>query len=440
MAQGLTLASRLPIDRQTVQKMSAVIALLSLITLVIAYFLLPNVTITLWNFIFLLALALAFFLVYLFLPFIYFHETFLMLGDLVYIATITYIATQAGSLGTLILFLYFVIIVADALKYPLAEYAVIVIFALQAAFFYVILFAPFPGQVKIGILALFSFSTISVAVFIWYFVYQVIYQQSMRFVLERKTDYLKTMNDHLKAVDQMRSSVLKVASHELQTPLAAVKNSLYLLQTSNFGKLNEKQLELLGLATNNNERLARLVQTLLDTTRIQGGDWKLELTHVSYNELINDIVKEYKPLYAAKKVKLTVEVPKEAIMIDADPHLLRIACKNLIDNALKYTPEGSVTISLKKDGKGPIFSVTDTGIGLSDEAKKHLFTQFNRSEEAIAISPDGYGIGLHFTRLIVRRHGGDVAVTSEKGKGSTFTINLPKKITVHHNKEEHNET
>lgn len=424
---------RLPVDKKIIQRMSAAIALVSLIVLTISFLFLPSARLTTQSFMFVGAAAVIFFILYVLLPTVYLHETFLMFGDAVFIAVITYFAAIAGQYGVLILFLYFVIIVADALKYPLSEYIFVVLVTLQAAFFYVILWAPFEPRVKVGILILFASSTISIATFTWYFVNQTIYERSMRYLLERKSKYLEDMNKHLQAVDSMRSNMLKVTSHEFQTPLAGIKNSLTLLHGNDFGKLTPKQLKLVEMAVQNNDRLSGLMRSLLDTSRIQNGNWKLNAVTLHIKDILADVVKGYEQQADSKKVHLEVKLTSTNPTIEGDAHLVQIACHNIVDNAIKYTQdEGHVTVELHDDDKYVSIVVADSGIGIDDETQKNLFAQFARGDKAIAASPDGYGIGLYYTKLIVDKHHGTIKVDSKPGKGAVFTLTFPKTKKTNH--------
>jgi signal transduction histidine kinase len=420
-------SSRLNIDSRLIQRMSAAIALVSLAVLVLAFSFLPGFSLSIQSAAFVIGLAVAFFVLYIVLPRIYLNETFLMIGDALFVGMITYFAVIAGQYGILILFLYFIIIVADALKYPLSEYVFVVLVTLQAAYLYVIVWAPFEARIKVGILILFTAATLSIAIFVWYFVYQTMYERSMRYLLERKSKYLQSMNDHLKAVDKMRASMLKVTSHEFQTPLAAIKNSLSLLNSHDFGKLTPKQLKLVQMAVQNNERLTLLMRNLLDTARIQSGDWKMIKSDVRFGELVDRLAKDYLATTAEMKIAFAIHIPKEPLLMRGDAHFLNIACHNIIDNAIKYTPEGgSVTVTVGSDKNNVFMKVADSGIGISEEMQKHLFAQFNRSEKAIETRPDGYGIGLYYCKLIVDKHKGKITVDSVEGKGTTFTLSFPK--------------
>lgn len=424
------LPNRLPIKRESIQRISATIAILSLVTLAATFYFLPGLNLSSTSFIVPLIAGLVFFILYLTLPYVYLNETFLMVADAVYIAIITYAAVLAGEYGILILFLYFVMIVADALKYPLSEYVIVVLVSAQAAFFYIMVGSPFPLEVRFGILILFLFSIGSVAVFVWHFVNQTVYERSMRYVLERRSKYLKTMNDHLKAVDSMRSTMLRVTSHEFQTPLSAIRSSLSVLRDHKLGDLSPDQLSYVQAAAANNERLQRMIRDLLDASRIESGYWQLQLKEIDVVAMTTELLDEYGLVCQRQGLALTYDQPKEPITLQADRNLLRIAYKNLLDNASKYTLEnGHITVSLTQTDSSIIFSVSDTGPGMDEKVISHLFSQFYRSDDAIAAEPNGFGIGLFHSRAIIRRHGGDITVKSQTGAkdhGSTFTITLPK--------------
>jgi len=397
--------------------MSGAVALLSLIALVISLAFLPGVQLTGTSLFLVILLGMVFFGLYILLPALYVNETL--------IALITYIASQVGQYGILILFLYFIIIAADALKYPLSEYVTVVLLTVQAAFFYILLWSPFSSEAKIGIMSLFLFCIISMGIFIWYFSNQILHEQSLRVILERKSKYLKAMNDHLTAVDHMRTNVLNVTSHEFQTPLSIINNSLSIIR-DDADNLTPTQLKYIKSASINNERIIHLVKDLLSTARMESGEWKLVLRRADVTKMIQDLADEYRTICESAKLTFHIDVPKEPLYLDIDQSLIRIACKNLLENATRYTkPGGSITVALHQTAAEVTISVADTGIGIDHQAMKHLFTQFSRSDQAILAQPDGFGIGLHYSRTIVRRHKGDITVTSTEGKGSTFVIHLP---------------
>ncbi|MEX1997317.1 MAG: ATP-binding protein [Candidatus Andersenbacteria bacterium] len=424
-------------DKQFVQRITGTVALLSFVTLVFSLYLL-SIDITSTGLLLSLIIGVGFFGLYVFLPKIYMNETILMASDIAYLVLITYIASHMGEYGIFVLFLYFVIIIADGLKYPISEYSAIVLFTTQAAFFYILLGTPFPLRVRLSILAIFTFSTIATAVFVWYFASQVLSERSLRSLMEKKSSYLKTMNEHLKAVDDMRETIMHVTSHEFQAPLTRIKYALEALRDSKICNMAPEQLRLLQVAASSNERLVHMIGNLLTAARFQSEQWQLHPQNLDLVSILQELIEEYQDILTSRQQRLVVNLPRQAVYARIDPDLILIAYKNLLDNASKYTKAGgTVTISLLVQPDEVLLSVQDTGMGIAPEDFSRLFSQFYRTDEAIIAKPEGFGIGLYFSREIVRHHEGDITVASEPGKGSTFTIHLPKKILLSYHKGIH---
>lgn len=412
-------------DRRIIQQITGAVSLLSLATLLLFFFLLP-VPISTVGLSIIGVASVGFFALYFVLPKLYFHETMLMVGDALYITLITYIASYLGEYGVFILFLYFVIIIADALKYPLSEYIIVVLFTVQAAFFYIMLGTPFEFNVRLGILALFSFSTLATAIFIWYFASQIVNERSLRSLMEKKSLYLKAMNDHLKAIDNMRQNIMQVTSHEFRTPLTRIKYSLEQLRDTKICDLKPDQLQLLQVAATSNSQLIGMINDLMAASSLPTTKSQLRLQKVDMVGLVRVLIDEYKDIIASREQKLVVNLPSGVLQANIDPAVIRIAYKNLLDNATQYTPAGgTITASVEVGDKDVLLSIQDTGIGIPQADMPHIFSQFYRTDNAILKKPDGFGIGLYFSRQIVRYHKGDITVTSKEGEGSTFTIRLP---------------
>lgn len=415
-------------DPRVVQQISGAISLISLVTLLLFFALLP-IPISRFELIMMGVAGFAFFSLYFILPRIYFSETLLMVGDALYIIMITYIANYLEEYGVFILFLYFVIIIADALKYPASEYWTVVLFTIQVAFFYILLGTPFPPQVRLAILTIFSFSALSTTMFIWYFTSQIINERSLRSLIEKKSAYFKTMNEHLKAVDHMRQNIMQVASHEFRTPLTRVRYALDQLKTSQHLDLKPAQLQLLQVATTANQQLISMINDLMTASRLMVPRTQLHQQQLDLVHLIKQVLDAYHNLLVSRKQTLTVQLPTQPVHAFIDQSVISVAFKNLLDNASKYTPAGgTIAVSLKLTKQEINVSVQDTGIGISKAEIPQLFSQFYRTSQAILTKPDGFGMGLHLSQQIIHNHQGVITVTSEQGKGSTFVIHLPIKI------------
>jgi signal transduction histidine kinase len=217
---------------------------------------------------------------------------------------------------------------------------------------------------------------------------------------------------------------------------------LVLLASTKISELTPKQLELLEIAASNNKRLVGLVKEMLNVARIQSGQWSLTIAQADLTAMVTELIAIYRPIAEQKQLNLTVQLPQTPLTIYGDKNLLRIVLKNILDNATKYTPSGgAVRVVLGVNANEIYYCVQDNGIGIPQELQSKVFEEFFRTKEAIQQRPDGYGIGLHFSKLIVERHQGTIEVASEgNNKGSSFTIHLPISLTTKEPQEQSNGT
>jgi PAS domain S-box-containing protein len=230
-----------------------------------------------------------------------------------------------------------------------------------------------------------------------------------------------------RALDQMKTEFISIASHQLRTPLAGMRWYASTLAGGLAGTLNPQQVELLKEVENCVEQMVTLVNDLLDVARLDQGTLKLNPVVVLPNELLAEVVRTVEG--KAKKFQVSLLVEEEGAScppLHADKALLMEAFLNLVDNAIKYTPEhGAVKLRVQQEGQGLIFSVSDTGVGIPEENVEKLFRKFSRVENPLSNRERGSGLGLYFAKGIVEKHGGTIWVRSATGKGSTFYIRLP---------------
>ena len=232
---------------------------------------------------------------------------------------------------------------------------------------------------------------------------------------------------HEREVDRMKSEFVSLVSHELRTPLTSIKGYIDLLADGDAGELNEEQLEYLGIAKNNADRLVALINDLLDVSRIESGKVELQRTVVDLVGLIQNAASSLRPQIEAKEQHLELDVSRTPHTVLADADRVTQILTNLLSNAYKYTPVGG-TISVTAQGEGKDMvrvEVKDTGIGLSSEEIGKLFTKFFRAKNRTTQEVGGTGLGLTITRSLVEMHGGEITVASVVGKGSTFSFTLP---------------
>lgn len=228
----------------------------------------------------------------------------------------------------------------------------------------------------------------------------------------------------------LKDEFISVASHELRTPMTAIKGLISMIFEGDYGDINQELKDPLSDIGKSTERLITLVNDMLDVSRIEAGRIKFVLTDVSIQDIANDVVKTLKPIASQKNIKLeAAEIPLIKIRADADK--VKQMTINLVSNALKFTDQGSITISARIQDKFAYISVTDTGIGISKENTEKLFGKFSQITSSQLGRPLGSGLGLYLSREFAKGMGGNMWLErSEPGKGSVFTYALPLSSSV----------
>lgn len=229
-----------------------------------------------------------------------------------------------------------------------------------------------------------------------------------------------------RAADRMKTEFVSLVSHELRTPLTSIKGYIDLLMAGEVGPLTADQLEFLGIAKSNADRLVILINDLLDISRIEAGKMELRREPLALGPLLQHLVASFRPQVAARQQSLSLELPPDLPLVAGDADRLTQVFGNLLSNATKYTPQGGATrISVSATPNTVLVEVTDTGIGMSPEELEQLFTKFYRSGHSLVREAGGTGLGLTITRSLVELHGGQLQVSSLPGHGSTFSVRLP---------------
>lgn len=290
---------------------------------------------------------------------------------------------------------------------------------------------------KIFVLRSFTETLVDTSVFLMTSLFGILLIRSVLKEVEQRerlqalSTQLEEANEHLKVLDQSKSEFVSMAGHQLRTPLTVIKGYVSLVQEGEFGatKKNKKLQNALAIVAHSTDQLVKLVSDLLDLSRIESGKMHYEFKEADFAKIAEGIVKEYAPKAQEKKLKLVFENnAKNLAPFLFDPDKMREVVVNLIDNAIRYSKEGEIIVSVGLTNQNTTlrFSVKDYGIGIKKEDLSQLFVKFSRLQEAKNIEVNGTGIGLYFAKRIVEDQGGRVGVESPGlGKGSTFWVEIP---------------
>ncbi len=245
--------------------------------------------------------------------------------------------------------------------------------------------------------------------------------------VNKATADLKTANQQLELLDKLKDEFVSVASHELRTPMTAIKSYSWMVLNGKAGAITPKATEYLNRVYISTERLIHLINEMLDVSRIESGRVTIKKVPLDVGKLFADVQTELQGRAAETQINLKVTTEDAIPMVQADPEKIHQVLENLVGNSLKFTPaNGSITMGARaKDGFLEI-SVTDTGSGIRPEEIPLLFTKFGRLENSLVAMPgNSTGLGLYISKQYVELHGGKIRVTSAPRKGSTFTFTLP---------------
>ena len=227
-------------------------------------------------------------------------------------------------------------------------------------------------------------------------------------------------------IDKMKTEFLSLASHQLLTPSTAVKWISEMMLEGDFGPLNEKQREKMEDIYESNRRMNSLINSLLNISRIESGRIIVAPKLTRVNTLAENIIKELKGKIEEKGHSLKIDFEEDLPEINIDPNLIGEVYKNILANAIKYTPEkGSISVTIKKEGNDIVSKISDNGYGIPENGKKRMFEKFYRGENIVSIDQDGNGLGLYLVKQLIDVSGGKIWFESEEGKGTTFWFSLP---------------
>ncbi len=247
-------------------------------------------------------------------------------------------------------------------------------------------------------------------------------------LLEERNAELRRANEELKRLDQLKSDLVSMVSHELRTPLATIKEFSGILADQIAGPLTKSQEDFLGIIKANVERLARIIDDLLDMAKIEAGRVILTKGFIEVGPLLEQLVRSMRPLAESHQITLESEAPERIAAAFADEDKVTQVLLNLLSNAIKYTKgPGRITVRVDEQPNEVRFSVQDTGIGINPEDLPKLFQKFQQFQRLPGVAGSkGTGLGLAISKRLVELHGGRIWAESQVGQGSTFYFTLPK--------------
>lgn len=228
-------------------------------------------------------------------------------------------------------------------------------------------------------------------------------------------------------VENIKSDFVSLSSHQLRTPLSAIKWYIELLLNQKSGKLSDKQHEYLKQIYRSNERAINLVNDLLDVSRLQQGQIHLEFRPTKIEGVVSEVIDNLNDLIKNGKISLNFEIIRGPLpQVNTDREKLKRILVNIISNAVRYTPpDGRVRIAVEKESEKIKITVSDSGVGIPQSDQSKIFDKFFRSSNAMKLAPDGTGLGLFISKSLLEAMGGQIRFRSAEGKGTIFNLILP---------------
>jgi len=232
--------------------------------------------------------------------------------------------------------------------------------------------------------------------------------------------------EQITKLNRMKSEFISIASHQLRTPLSAIKWETELMLKKFKKGLNKKQVKNIENIYAINQRMIHLVNDLLDVARIDQNRLILKKQKFNFAEIVGEVVAENSPKAKSRNIRIDINAKKEAPFALGDAEKIRLVVENLLDNAVKYTNSGGkIKISIFKSGQFLIFEIKDNGLGIPEEQTGRVFEKFFRSDNASKYQTDGTGLGLYIAKNIVEQLGGKIWFQSIENVGSVFSFSLP---------------
>ena len=255
-------------------------------------------------------------------------------------------------------------------------------------------------------------------------------QATIRDISEQKKaeEKIKKQNIKMKKLDKIKSDFLNITSHELRTPMSAIKGYIQMIIDKTLGDINDDQINALNVVLRNSNRLDNLIQDILDLSRLESGTLKFIAESSDIKQLVKDSIETMQSFALSKNMNIEAHIEDNIPKMKIDQERIKQVFINLLNNAIKFSPDGStIDIRVKKQKKDVLFEIQDFGRGIPKKKQNKIFDTFYQVEGGMDRKFGGAGLGLSISRGIVLAHGGEIYLDSFEGKGSTFSFTLPKK-------------
>ena len=248
--------------------------------------------------------------------------------------------------------------------------------------------------------------------------------------LADQNELLRRQHIALEQASALKSQFLANMSHEFRTPLNAILGYTHMLLHGVTGPVSDQQRKSLTRIDSNSRHLLALINDILDITRIEAGRMPLNLSTFRFPELVDEVMSELEPIIKRSNLVVSARMPRSLPSLKSDRQKVKQIVLNLLSNALKFTPAGSVTISATHNGKGRMvdIAIRDTGVGIPPDDQSKVFEDFRQLDSSPARGYGGTGLGLSICRRLSQMLGGTIELESELGRGSTFTLRLPARV------------
>lgn len=244
--------------------------------------------------------------------------------------------------------------------------------------------------------------------------------------LQEVKDSLERSNKELRQIDKLKSEFVSTVSHELRTPLSIIKEGVSLVLDKVPGDINEKQAKILDISKFNIDRLARIIDSLLDISKIEAGKVELKRSLTNISDIVRQVATSFETKVKEKGLELRLNIDDGAGKAYVDPDRIAQVLTNLIGNAIKFTLAGHIEVSCKEKDDTVVCSVADTGVGIARTDIPKLFDKFQQFGRLAGAGEKGTGLGLSIAKGIIEMHKGTISVESDIGRGSRFIFTLHK--------------